>query len=135
VIFAKDAPSPRSERVGQATFLFADLCGFTEYTCRYGDELAADLAVDFHGRVRRLAADEGGSLIKSIGDAVMVHCADASSALTLACRILALRRPDGYPPIRIGIDSGPAVRRGGTGTARPSTPQRAWPMPLGQTSC
>ena len=31
----------------------------------------------------------------------------------LACRILALSQLDGYPQVRIGIDSGSAVRRGG----------------------
>jgi adenylate cyclase len=43
----------------------------------------------------------------------MVHCADAWTAVRLARRILALSRPDGQPPIRIGIDSGPAVTRDG----------------------
>jgi class 3 adenylate cyclase len=105
--------SRRCGAATQATFLFADLCGFTEYTWRHGDELAADLAVSFHHRVRRLAADEDCSVVKSIGDAVMVHSNDSRTAVRLACRILALSRLEGYPPIRIGIDSGPAVRREG----------------------
>jgi adenylate cyclase len=109
---AQDNPTRRPGGATRATFLFADLCGFTEYTCRYGDELAADLAVDFHRRVCRLAADEDCSVVKSIGDAVMVHSNDSETAVRLACRILALSRLDGYPPIRIGIDCGQAVRRG-----------------------
>jgi adenylate cyclase len=112
-MFAQDNSSRRSGGATRATFLFADLCGFTEYTCRYGDELAADLAVDFHHRVCRLAADEDCSVVKSIGDAVMVHSEDSRIMVRLACRILALSRLEGYPSIRIGIDSGPAVRRGG----------------------
>jgi adenylate cyclase len=105
--------SQRCRGATRATFLFADLCGFTEYTWRHGDELAADLAVAFHHRVRRLAADQDCSVVKSIGDAVMVHSNDSRTAVRLACRILALSRLEGYPPIRIGIDSGPAVRREG----------------------
>jgi adenylate cyclase len=112
-MFARDTPNRRSEGATRATFLFADLCGFTEYKYRHGDKLAADLAVDFHHRVRRLAADDGCSVVKSIGDAVMVHCKDCQPAVRLACRILALSHLDGYPEIRIGIDSGPAVRREG----------------------
>jgi adenylate cyclase len=112
-MFAQQNPSRRRGRAVRATFLFADLCGFTEYTCRYGDELAADLAVDFHARVCRLAADEDCSVVKSIGDAVMVHFKDPRTAVRLAWRIIALGRLDGYPAIRIGIDSGQAVRRGG----------------------
>jgi class 3 adenylate cyclase len=111
-MFAQDNTNRRRGGAGRATFLFADLCGFTEYTCRYGDELAADLAVDFHHRVCRLAADADCSVVKSIGDAVMVHSKDSRTAVRLACRILALSRLDGYPAIRVGIDSGQAVRRG-----------------------
>lgn len=112
-MLAQENPNRDPAEAARATFLFADLCGFTQYTCRYGDELAADLAVDFHRRVCRLAADEDCSVVKSIGDAVMVHSKDSRTAVRLARRILALSRLDGYPPIRIGIDCGPAVRRGG----------------------
>ena len=45
------------ERAAQATFLFADLCGYTEYTCLYGDERATELATAFHRLVRELAAE------------------------------------------------------------------------------
>jgi class 3 adenylate cyclase len=112
-MLAQENPNRDPAEAARATFLFADLCGFTQYTCRYGDELAADLAVDFHRRVCRLAVDEDCSVVKSIGDAVMVHSKDSRTAVRLARRILALSRLDGYPPIRIGIDCGPAVRRGG----------------------
>jgi adenylate cyclase len=111
-MLAQDLQKRLKDGNSRETFLFADLCGFTEYTCRHGDKLAADLAVGFHRRVRKLAADEGCSVVKSIGDAVMVHSRDCQVAVRLACRILALSELDGYPPIRIGIDSGPAVRRG-----------------------
>jgi len=106
-------PTRLTDGAVRETFLFADLCGFTEYTCRYGDKPAADLAVGFHRRVRELAADEGCNVVKSIGDAVMVHSHDCRIAVRLAWRILALSEAYGYPPIRIGIDSGPAVRREG----------------------
>jgi len=91
------------------TFLFADLCGFTDYTRRHGDEFAARLAVRFHDRAGELAAEEGCELVKSIGDAVMVRAEDCRDALRLAARILALTERERYPPIRVGIDCGPAV--------------------------
>ena len=108
-----DIPNLPSQATAPETFLFADLCGFTEYTCRHGDELAADLAIAFHERVRELAADEGCDVVKVIGDAVMVHSVDCRAAIRLACRILALGELDDCPPIRIGVDSGPAVQRDG----------------------
>jgi adenylate cyclase len=101
------------QRAPLETFLFADLCGFTEYTSRYGDEAAADLAIAFHERVRQLAAEFGCSVVKSIGDAVMVHSTDPRVAARLGCRILALSATHGYPPISIGLDCGPAVQRHG----------------------
>src|ERR1700676_426762 len=108
-----EIPNPPSEGTAPDTFLFADLCGYTEYTYRHGDELAADLAIAFHERVRELAAEEGCNVVKSIGDAVMVHSADCRLAIRLACRILALSGLDGHPPIRVGLDSGAAVERAG----------------------
>jgi len=44
-------------RAAAASFLFADLCGFTAYTSLHGDERAADLAIEFQERVRELAAE------------------------------------------------------------------------------
>src|SRR5437868_5522937 len=104
---------PGACREARETFLFADMCGFTEYTSRHGDELAADLAMSFHRLVRRLAAEEGCDLVKCIGDAVMIHSGDCRVAVRLAQRILELGGCDGRPPIRIGIDRGSAVQRSG----------------------
>ena len=101
------------ERAQQATFLFADLCGYTEYTCLYGDELATELATAFHRLVRELAVEAGCDVIKSIGDAVMVRATNCRVAVRLAHRILVLSARDGYPPVRIGLDTGPAIERDG----------------------
>jgi class 3 adenylate cyclase len=94
------------------TFLFADLCGFTEYTWNHGDVRAVELAVGFHARVRELAREEGCELVKPIGDAVMLRAADCRAALRLARRVIALADA-GYPPIRVGVDTGPAVEHEG----------------------
>lgn len=91
------------------TFLFADLCDYTEYTWRHGDDRSAELAIGFHRLVRSLAADERCEVIKTIGDAVMVRAPDCSNALRLAQRIHALLAQQGSPKVRIGIDTGPAV--------------------------
>jgi adenylate cyclase len=95
------------------TILFVDLCGFTEYTARNGDEVGAQLALAFHARVRQLADEEGCEVVKVIGDAVEVRSSDCRRAVRLARRILALNALEGYPEIRAGLDVGPAVRRGG----------------------
>ena len=95
------------------TFLFADLCNYTEYTWRYGDDRAAELAVGFHELVKELAEDECCEFIKAVGDAVMVRGSDCEQAIRLAHRIHAANAQLGYPPVRIGIDTGTAVPRNG----------------------
>jgi len=112
-----ESANSRSRRIGRYThvsshaFLFADLCGFTDYTRRHGDERAAELAVAFHERVSELALAEGCEVIKAIGDAVMVRSEDARAALRLGSRAIALGEPAGHPRVRAGIDVGPAVER------------------------
>jgi adenylate cyclase len=93
--------------------MFADLCGFTEYTRRFGDAPAAALATEFHRRVRELAAALGCDVVKSIGDAVMLHADDCRVAVRLARRVIKLGESDGHPPIRVGLDRGPAVQLDG----------------------
>jgi adenylate cyclase len=95
------------------TFLFADLCDYTAYTLRYGDQRSAELAVGFHELVRRLAGEEGCELVKVSGDAAMVRAPAGEQAVMLAQRIHANAEEHGYPKIRIGIDTGPAVPLGG----------------------
>jgi adenylate cyclase len=94
-------------------FLFADLCGFTEFTRRHGDELGAELAVSFHERVRERAADERCEVIKSIGDAVMLRADDLEAALRVGSRLIALGESEGRLRVRVGVDVGPAVHRAG----------------------
>lgn len=94
-------------------FLFADLCGFTEYTHRHGDERAAEVAVGFHERVCALAAALGCEVVKSIGDAVMVRANDPHDALRLGSDVVALGCAGSLLSVRAGIDVGPAVHRAG----------------------
>jgi class 3 adenylate cyclase len=109
----RDTPDRRSPRDVVQAFFFADLCGYTEFTCRHGDDVGADLALSFHHRAHALAASERCHLVKSIGDAVMVRSDDCRRALCAAQRILALSALEGYPRIRAGLDVGPAVERRG----------------------
>jgi len=98
----------------QHTFLFADLVGFTAFTERVGDEAAADVAVAFQTAAAHLAADFDCDTVKSLGDAVMIHGCDAARVVALALQIAAELSEEGWcPPVRMGIHSGAAVRRGG----------------------
>jgi len=97
----------------QHTFLFADLVGFTTFTERAGDETAADVAVAFQTTTAHLAEKYGCEVVKSLGDAVMIRGDDAAQVVRLALRIeRELAREGWCPPLRMGVHSGTAVRRG-----------------------
>lgn len=97
----------------QHTFLFADLVGFTAFTERVGDELAADVAVAFQTATAHLAADFDCEVVKNLGDAVMIHGRDAAGVVALALRIAnELSEERWCPALRMGVHSGTAVRRG-----------------------
>jgi len=96
------------------SFLFADLAGFTALTEAMGDIDAADLAGQFYGEVRNLAAAHKAEAVKAIGDAVMVRADDAAQAISLAlCIVLDVGGRHFFPTVRVGIHTGPAVERDG----------------------
>ncbi len=95
------------------TFLFADLAGFTALTESHGDEQGADLAADFCAAVRSLLPQDA-EVVKNIGDAVMVRCPQAAEAVPLGLRIVCEGGAQhGFPVIRVGMHTGPAVERQG----------------------
>jgi adenylate cyclase len=96
------------------TFLFTDLVGFTALTEVNGDDGAAELALDFYRRVRDLLPAHDAHEVKTIGDAMMLRCDDADAGIRLGVRIVdALEAVPGFPPVRVGMDTGPAVHRDG----------------------
>jgi class 3 adenylate cyclase len=96
------------------TFLFTDLVGFTTLTELEGDDRGADVAQAFCGSVRSLLPAHGGAEVKSLGDGLMIVCEDASQALRLGVAIIEpLEAAPGFPAVRVGIHTGPAVQRDG----------------------
>jgi adenylate cyclase len=96
------------------TFVFADLSGFTALTEAHGDEQAADLVGGFCGAVRQLLADHQAQEVKTIGDAVMLRSADAAAAIRLGlCIVHDVGAQHGFPLVRVGMHTGPAVEREG----------------------
>ena len=99
---------------GPHTFLFTDLVGFTALTAAHGDERAADVAIEFCERVRPLLPGHRAEEIKSIGDALMLRSDDPALGVLLGVRIVdELEQVEGFPPVRVGVHSGPAVERAG----------------------
>lgn len=93
--------------------MIADLSGFSAAVEAHGDETAADLAATLSESASRSLGD-GDRLVKSMGDAVLVACADPQAAVRFLRGLFARleARPE-VPLIRAGAHHGPAVSRDG----------------------
>ena len=98
----------------EATFVFADIAGFTALTEAHGDHDAAALVAEFCRSVRAELPATGGSEVKTIGDAVMLSIPDPAEAILLGLRVAhELMRGHGAPAVRVGLHHGPAIEREG----------------------
>jgi adenylate cyclase len=92
------------------TFCFVDLTGFTRYTEEEGDEEALDLIERFIDTVEATLPAEA-TIVKTIGDEVMVVSPEAASLTEWAVGFLALFQERPQP--RVGLHHGAAVYRDG----------------------
>lgn len=99
--------------VQEWAIVFADLAGFTALTEAHGDQDAAGLAARFYALARGCLAPPV-TLVKTIGDAVMLASPDPAAAVAAARAIVAAvaAEPD-FPEVRVGVHVGPAVARDG----------------------
>jgi len=97
-----------------ATFLFADIAGFTALTEAHGDEAALQLVAAFSGAVDARLPEVAGEHVKTIGDAVMLRIPDPAEAIRLALWTTHdAMREHGSPAVRVGLHHGPAIERDG----------------------
>jgi adenylate cyclase len=95
-----------------ATFLFADIAGFTALTETHGDEQAAIVVERFCDAVTRELPAFGAMHVKTIGDALMLRIPDPAQAVLLGLRIaLDVMRGHRAPAVRVGLHHGPAIER------------------------
>ena len=98
----------------EATFLFADIAGFTALTEAHGDEQALQLVEEFASAVQVELPGVGGEHIKTIGDALMLRVPDPGDAVRLGLWITR-NAMSGHeaPSVRVGGNHGSAVERNG----------------------
>ena len=97
-----------------ATFLFADIAGFTALTEAHGDEEAVQLVEDFAAAVQAELPSVDGQHIKTIGDALMLRIPDPVDAIRLGVWITrAAMGGHQAPSVRVGANHGSAVERAG----------------------
>src|ERR1044072_9460276 len=98
----------------QATFLFADIAGFTALTEAHGDEQAVKLVEEFAGVVQAELPSVGGECVKTVGDALMLRVPDPADAVRLGLWITRHAMTSRHAPsVRVGGNHGSAVERGG----------------------
>ena len=100
--------------MSEATFVFADIAGFTALTEAHGDEAAVAVVEEFAEAVCRDLPAIGGEHVKTIGDALMLRIPDPGDAILLGLEVSQRTlRDHGSVPVRVGLHHGPAVERNG----------------------
>jgi adenylate cyclase len=115
-LFSAEALAPGIElSVGRVGLLFSDLAGSTSLYERAGEAVAFRLVTDHFQILKDAIVNNGGSLVKTIGDAVMAAFPDGSNALSAALaiqrEIRTLDTRDLVEPerlVKIGVHSGPS---------------------------
>lgn len=96
-------------RVGRG-FAFLDLCGFTEYTNREGDEAGVDVLATFRSAVRAAASEHGVRVAKWLGDGCMVVSVEAGTLLAAVLDIEERLDAAAIPiPLRAGVSWGDVI--------------------------
>ena len=99
--------------MSEATFLFADLAGFTALTEAHGDLDAADVAARLY-ELSRACLTGDAHIVKTMGDGVLVAAPTVRDGLLTALRLSAAVNSEPlFPLLRAGIHAGDAVMRGG----------------------
>ena len=98
----------------ECSVLFADVCGSTRLYETLGDEKAQRVINECLQFMSRIVERHGGTVIKTIGDEVMVRFPDADSAVQAACEIQETNEGgqthDGERvSLRTGLHFGPAI--------------------------
>lgn len=110
---AESIPSEGGLEFKSMTVLFTDLKGSTELYERIGDLRAWALVREHFGVLRDIIAARGGSLVKTIGDAVMASFAEPTPALEAATamtrEVRRLGREGADLQLKVGLHTGPCI--------------------------
>jgi adenylate cyclase len=94
----------------ERSFGFVDLCAFTEFSERFGDEQAVLVLADLRAAVRQIAARRGVRVAKWLGDGAMCTCTETGPLVGLALELGAHLNASGSRlMLRTGLDLGPAI--------------------------
>jgi adenylate cyclase len=90
-------------------FAFLDLCGFTAFTERYGDEQTVLVLASFRTRIREVAARRGVRVTKWLGDGAMLSSGDTPSVVSMVVELAAMVPTEVPLQIRAGLAQGAVI--------------------------
>src|SRR6195952_4091716 len=91
------------------TFCFLDLCGFTSFTCEFGDQEAVAVLGHLRAVLRAEAENHGVRVTKWLGDGAMLSCLEAEPVIRCAALVRDVLLTDGRLALRGGICQGNVI--------------------------
>lgn len=92
------------------TFAFIDLCGFTAFSERHGDDVAVTVLAELRSALREIAARRGVRVAKWLGDGAMLGSTSSTSLVAMVVEIRhRLRSTIPDLSVRVGMDRGPVI--------------------------
>jgi class 3 adenylate cyclase len=93
----------------ERSFAFIDLCQFTAFTERFGDERTVVVLASFRTRVREIAARRGVRVTKWLGDGAMLSSVDTQAVAALVLELGSTMGDDIPLQLRAGLARGPVI--------------------------
>ena len=102
----------KAVKLGTATILFTDVVDSTRLSQSMGDQKWSELITAHFNTVREIVEDEGGSVVKTLGDGGMFVFPSGASALLTAVRTqrAVTTSADDVLRIRVGVHTGDVVQ-------------------------
>lgn len=91
------------------TAVFADLSGYTQLTEEAGDDVAAEIAVNFAQLANEVAARHRGTVVKLLGDGVFLQFREPDDAVMASLEMIESAPSRGLPDAHIGVNAGPML--------------------------
>jgi class 3 adenylate cyclase len=87
-----------------------DLCGFTAFTERWGDEYTVVVLANFRTVLREIAARRGVRVAKWLGDGAMLSSPDTEAVAAMVLEVAAGKDPESVPlQVRAGVAQGAVI--------------------------
>jgi adenylate cyclase len=97
---------------GMLSVGFADIVGFTSLTRQVGENELAQVVDRFEALASDVVAENGGRVVKTLGDEVMFTADEPDQAAEIALQLTEqVEATDDLPELRIGLACGPVLAR------------------------